>query len=245
MATALRDIAARRAAAARAAAALMVAVALAGCYTPRETAETIPNDYRQRHPITIGETEHSLAVFVGTRPGLTPAQRADVLAFAQSWKRDAAGGISIDLPSGTPNARAAEASLREMQSILAAAEVPQPAVRVRSFRPVDAAQLPPIKMAYPRIGAQAGPCGLWPKDLGPDTDPLWEENRPYYNLGCASQHNLAAMVENPADLVQPRAETPAYEPRRSQALEKYRTGQSPATTYPNPNQGKISDVGQQ
>ena len=49
---------------------------------------------------------------------------------------------------------------------------------------------------------------------------------------------------NPADIVQPRAESAAYAPRRTFATEKYRKGESPATTYPNPSQGRISDVGQ-
>ena len=47
-------------------------------------------------------------------------------------------------------------------------------------------------------------------------------------IGCATQRNLAAMVDNPADLVQPRAETPAYTMRRTTVMEKYRQGVSPA-----------------
>ena len=38
------------------------------------------------------------------------------------------------------------------------------------------------------------------------------------------------MVDNPADLVQPRAETPAYTMRRTTVVEKYRQGDAPATT---------------
>ena len=51
------------------------------------------------------------------------------------------------------------------------------------------------------------------------------------------------MVENPADLVQPRGETPAYTARRTIVLDKYRKGESTATVYPDENAGKISDVG--
>jgi pilus assembly protein CpaD len=72
---------------------------------------------------------------------------------------------------------------------------------------------------------------------------VWRENRPYWNLGCASQHNLAAMADNPADLVQPRGEAPIYTARRTQVLDKYRQGQASATTYPDSNAAKISDVG--
>jgi pilus assembly protein CpaD len=51
------------------------------------------------------------------------------------------------------------------------------------------------------------------------------------------------MVENPSDLVQPRAETPAYTGRRSMAFEKYRKGEATATTYPDADKAKLSDVG--
>ena len=40
------------------------------------------------------------------------------------------------------------------------------------------------------------------------------------------------MVANPADLVQPRPETPAYTPRRNAVLGKYRKGEPTATIYP-------------
>ena len=64
-------------------------------------------------------------------------------------------------------------------------------------------------------------------DLGP-ADPNYTENQPYWNFGCASQRNLAAMVDNPADLVQPRGESPAYTARRSVAIDKYRKGENPS-----------------
>jgi pilus assembly protein CpaD len=223
-----------------------LAVALAGCYSPHLPSEPISNDYRQRHPIALSEKERTVTVLVGShRGGLLPAQRADVMAFAQSWKREATGGIIVDVPRKTPNERAAAETVREVQAVLAAAEIPASAVNVRPYLPVESDKLAAVKLNYPRMSAEAGPCGLWPKDLGPDSaDPLWFENRPYWNLGCATQKNLAAMVDNPTDLVQPRGETPTYTPRRSQALEKYRRGESTTTTYSTDNQGKISDVGQ-
>jgi pilus assembly protein CpaD len=83
---------------------------------------------------------------------------------------------------------------------------------------------------------------MWPHDLGPTADREHSENLEYWNFGCAAQHNLAAQVENPADLVQPRGESPAYTPRRTTVIEKYRAGVSTATISANPNAGKISDV---
>jgi pilus assembly protein CpaD len=228
----------------RLAAAAGLAALLAGCYTAQQNVEAVPNDYRQRHPITLQEATRTVEIFVGSsRGGLTPAGRADVLAFAQVWKREATGGILIDVPSGTPNERAAGETTHEIQSILTSAGVPPQGIAVRPYRPADPGRLATIKLVYPRITAEAGPCGLWPNDMGPSDVAAWDANKPYWNIGCASQRNLAAMVDNPADLVQPRAETEVYAARRAAVLDKYKQGQSSATNYPNENKGRISNVG--
>jgi pilus assembly protein CpaD len=228
----------------RFAAAAALAASLTGCYTAHETVDAVPTDYRQRHPITLQEGTHAVEIFIGSSRGeLAPEQRADVLALAQRWKREATGGIVIDVPAGGPNERAAADAVHEINSILTSAGVPAEGLLVRSYRPMNPGRLATIRLTYPRITAQAGPCGLWPHDLGPADVAEYEQNRPYWNLGCATQRNLAAMVDNPADLVQPRGETPAYEARRAVVLDKYRKGESTATNYPNENKGKISDVG--
>ena len=224
-----------------------VAVALAGCQTSNGEitgVSNIPTDYRQRHPIAVKEGDRTVDLFIGhARGGLSPAQRADVAAFAHAWRRESTGGIVIGVPSGTSNARAAHDALHEVRSILAHSGVPGSAIQVQPYRPADPRVMANLKLNYPRMVAQAGPCGLWPDDLGPSFDRTYNENGPYYNLGCAQQRNLAAMVENPADLVQPRGETPIYAGRRSIVLEKHRKGESTATVYPDAEKGKISDLG--
>ncbi|MBV9556463.1 MAG: CpaD family pilus assembly protein [Pseudolabrys sp.] len=226
-----------------------LAMTLAGCYSTREnTAANYPNDYRVRHPITMKEGDRTVEVFLGrNRGGLSASQRADVLAFANSWKRESTGGILIEVPSGGPTSQAAADSLREIHSILAASAVPRHGVTVRTYAP-SPFTITSIKLNYPKLVAEAGPCGKWPNDLGPADDATYSENKPYWNLGCASQRNLASMIDNPADLVQPRGETAAYSNRRSVALEKYRKGESPSAIYPNDasngyDAGKISDLG--
>jgi pilus assembly protein CpaD len=111
-------------------------------------------------------------------------------------------------------------------------------------RPYNAhGKLAALRLSYPQIKAKAGPCGLWPEDIGPSYDPIHFENKQYYNYGCATQQNLAAMIANPADLVQPRAETPVYSAKRTFGVDKWRKGESPATRYPDAQKGSISDVG--
>ena len=54
---------------------------------------------------------------------------------------------------------------------------------------------------------------------------------------------MAVMADNPADLVQPRPETPVYEMRRTEAFEKYRKGNVTTTSYPEADKAKLSDTG--
>jgi pilus assembly protein CpaD len=218
-----------------------LAVTLAGCYQTPVTAE-YPVDYRQRHPIVVREGVQNVEVIVGrNRGGLTPSQRADMVSFAQAWRRESGSGIIINVPRGGWTDRAAAAAMSEIRSILSAVGVPSNAVYVRHYSP-SRTSLASIKLNYSRLIAEAGPCGQWPADVGPVLNSGYIENRPFWNLGCASQRNLASMVDNPADLIQPRGETPPYAPRRSVVLERYRRGENTSGAYAGYD-SKISDVG--
>src|SRR6266513_4976264 len=109
---------------ARALAFVSVAALLAGCKTTssqEDLTASIPNDYRQRHPIAVREKVQSLTVFIGDGRGtLTPTQRAEVGAIAASWRQEATGGVVIEMPVGAANERAATGASREIRSVLAA-----------------------------------------------------------------------------------------------------------------------------
>jgi pilus assembly protein CpaD len=227
--------------------AILAAAALAGCstYSYRVPAvDDYPEDIRLRHPISLREGQRTVELFVGVnRGGLSPAQQADVAAFAQSWRRESTGGILIDIPDGTPNARAAHDAVHEVRAILAFAGVSPPAIATRPYRPTTPIKFATLRLSYPKMIAEAGPCGLWPRDLGPSIDGTDPSNHSYWNFGCAQQHNLAALVDNPADLVQPRGETPAFASRRTVVLDKYRKGEPTQARNPDADKAKISDIG--
>jgi len=206
---------------------------------------SVPNDYRLRHPIAIQEADRSIVIFVGhARGGLSAAQRADVLGLAQTWVHEGTGAIVADVPADTPNARAAAATFREVQALLAAGGVPPRGIKLHHYHPDDPRTLATIRLSYPKIAVVAGPFGLWPEDLGPSIrNPGYFENKSYFNFGCAYQRNMAAMVDNPSDLVQPRSETVAYTTRRTVAFEKYRKGTATTTLYPDAEKAKLSDTG--
>lgn len=226
-----------------------VALALGACNHTRPQSDitgSIPDDYRLRHPIAIQEADQSIAVFVGNgRGGLNAAQRAEIVALGRTWMREGTGAIVIEVPSHTPNARAAGDSLREIKSLLSASGIPPRGIVVRNYQPADSQVFAAIRVSYPRITATAGPCGLWPEDLGPSVKgKSYLENTNYWNFGCANQRNMAAMVDNPSDLVQPRPEGPTYTARRTTVMERYRVGAPTAAVNPDADKAKISSVGQ-
>src|SRR5258705_7995201 len=144
-----------------------VSVALGACQHTGDvvTTASVPEDYRLRHPIAIQEADRSIVVFVGRgRGGLSASQRADVMYLGQTWLREGTGIISIDVPVNTPNARAAQDSLRQIQATLAAAGVPPRATNVRQYHPEDPRHMAAIRLNYPKISAVAGPSRRVPPD---------------------------------------------------------------------------------
>jgi pilus assembly protein CpaD len=226
---------------------LGLSAALGACVNSGTEVATasVPDDYRLRHPIAIQEADRSVVIFVGrTRSGLSASQRADVVGLAETWVREGTGAIVADVPVDTPNARAAAATFREAQALLEAGGVPPRGITLHHYHPDDPRAFAAIRLTYPRIAAVAGPCGLWPEDLGPSiANTGYSENKPYHNFGCTTQRNLAAMIDNPSDLEQPRSEAPAYTARRTAAFEKYRKGEPTATVFTEAEKAKLSDTG--
>src|SRR5262249_40149019 len=133
------------------------AAALAGCYTtPQTVTGEVASDVRQRHPIVLSEGPRTIELFIGDKRGtLTGSQRAQGLAFASEWGREATGGILIDVPTGPSNAMAGANAAAEVRSILAAAGVPPQVVEMRENRPSDPAKLATLRLHYPRVSADA------------------------------------------------------------------------------------------
>ena len=215
---------------------------LCGCMVPKDTVG-YPNDYRKRHQIGLRDGSRTVEVFIGqSRGSLTPTQRAEVLAFAKVWRDEATGGVVVDVPTGDRKpTRRIQRAARDQFDLrgLRHSDAKRRGARIHPGKPREVSDTAADSSA---VVAEAGPCGLWPQDLGPTLNAAYNDNNNYWNLGCSNQRNLAAMVANPADLVQPRAEAPSWTSRRTTVLEKYRQGQSPETTYPNRDSGKVSDV---
>jgi pilus assembly protein CpaD len=203
----------------------LLAVMLAGCKTLEDpgahTAGFTLIDPTQRHPIMVSQQPTTVSVRVARgSSGLTPAQRAQVAGFLERYRATDAGNskLVISVPSGSPNEGSAVQAVADVRRMISGYGFAEANVAIEPYHePRDAGA--PIRLSYLRYVAEPPECGQWPTNLAEDY-----RNLPYPNLGCATQHNLAAQIANPADLLGPRTVDPSDPERRAVVLDKYRRG---------------------
>ncbi|MFD1703924.1 CpaD family pilus assembly protein [Methylopila henanensis] len=210
-------------------------VTLAGCHGDRIVADDYPQQYDQRHPIVLTEGAARLDLPVGAgRDGLTARQKEDIRAFAADWRKNGRGPLAMMVPRGGASDAAAAYSASALRATLASAGVPSTAVLTQRYSASGPDHLAPIKLGYVKLKAEVPhPCGLWPDDMGNGGGDWYgaTQNRDYWNFGCATQQNLAAVVADPEDLARPRTETPIYAGRRQTVIEKHRVGEVTSARY--------------
>ncbi|MGQ0741216.1 MAG: CpaD family pilus assembly protein [Alphaproteobacteria bacterium] len=200
-------------------------IGLAGCAAPFNGPEdAIFGDERLMYPIRVAPQMESLRVPVGQ---LTPETDARVATFAKDYLEHGNGALSVNAPAGD------EYSRRYFAARLSDLGVPAWRIMFGTNMGADRE----IELSYIRYAANATPCGDWSKNYG-DTS----QNLPGPNFGCATQHNIAAMVSDPRDLVAPRREDPADAARRVTVFDKYRKGEPTPAQKTSDQKATISDV---
>ena len=170
-----------------------------------------------RHPIGFVARDESLDVEVpaGAR-GLSPNQHVDVYRFLHRYQtrgdraaRHRRAGQRAR-PGGDRPARCRTSSAWSRRPASTTACERWTSHDVRAAGP------PAIRLAYQRPLAVPPPCDQWTEDVGRN-----EARIPYPNWGCATQRNLALMVDNARDLQQPQEEDPRSSERRSVTWSAY------------------------
>jgi pilus assembly protein CpaD len=182
----------------------------------RNAAAVGLSDPEVRHPIGFMARDESLAVEVpvGAR-GLSPNQQVDVYRFLHRYRREATGPLAIVLPARGGDTVAVRRSLRDIRGFAAEAGIDY-RVQRGSAHHGPAGGPPAIRLAYQRPVAVPPPCDHWTEDVGRNDPRI-----PYPNWGCATQRNLALMVDNARDLQQPQEEDPRSSERRSVTWSAY------------------------
>jgi pilus assembly protein CpaD len=228
----------------RLAAFVMLALPLAACARVDHTIPTasIADDYHARHPVSLQNSMEKLDIFlVGTDGKLDARQTQDLRMFALAYKSKGQGRVTAMMPSGSGQDAVALATLEAARRIFAQMKVPG-AISVGSYPVVDPRLAAPIQFSYASVQAQVHNCGDWPDDLASGSSSKTFDNTSYYNLGCASQKTLSAQIDDPRDLVRPRAEDPSDVSMRTRAIGNIRAGTDPGTAW-NTHNSSIGSVG--
>ena len=198
---------------------------LAGCAsTDKIAVSSVSDDYRTSHPIIVSEQEQTLDVPVssGART-LNDATRSNVTAFARAFSNSGNNVLHMLLPVGSANEHAAK---RVREDILGAIERGGASRHDVSVQHYDAARhgkAAPVRLSYRGVTAAVPhPCGQWTENLADTT-----LNRHHRDYGCSTQANLAAQVENPGDLLGPRAMSQIDATQRGAVIGTYQEGPQP------------------
>ena len=203
----------------------LAALALSGCKHEGQGTQVAGwslVDPEQRHPIMVSQEPAILNLNVARgSQGLTPQQRAEVIDFAGRYRASDAGNsrLVVSVPSGAPNEVSAMGAAEDVRGLLTEGGFPESAVSVEAYHDESGAQ-PPLRIAYMRYVAKGPECGHdWSENLASSP-----RNTGHPNFGCAGQHNLAAQIANPADLLGPRTMGDRYSDRRDTVMEAWTKG---------------------
>lgn len=193
----------------------LAALLLAGsCAAPTNDGEGLLADPEVNHPITVEPSYRSIRLpFSASDAGLMPDDSAHFSVFVAEYLSSGNGSISITAPPGTD----ANAAIGYFGERLASLGVPRDRILVGTRQDAGDGR---VEIGYVAYTARSDACGDWSTNWADDSN-----NQPPPNFGCATQHNLAAMVADPRDLVQPRVMDASDATRRTTVMGHYEKGE--------------------
>lgn len=210
----------------------LAAVLLAGsCTSPSSGEKMVFDDPVANHPILVQPSYQSLKVSASAA-GIESGDAAKFDAFIADYQAHGNGKIIINVANGA-SANAEVASIAGRINAMGISRdkilVANHDVQGDDYR---------IELNYISYQANTATCGDWSEDLSSTDD-----NKTAANLGCSVQHNIAAIVSDPRDLLGPRPMDGADADRRATVVTNYEKGAPTAATKTSDQSSAISDVG--
>ena len=212
--------------------AVLAAICLAGCESPTPFANGPEASFNPttRFPASVQPQMMTLRLPYSGGAGLDQNEGAQIARFATDYLDHGSGAIAISAPD-----RFRDAPNEYAERLV---ELGVPEDRILIGNQDEPGSNDTVKLTYIRYIAQTPACGDWSTSL---TETAGNGVSP--NFGCATQHNIAAQVADPRDLVSPRPLTPDDAQRRLQVLDKYRRGETTVSNKTQEQSGAVSQVG--
>lgn len=217
--------------------AVSAASALGACSTSPRPTEPVAG-FADRHRINVVQGAERLDIAIGASDtALTGKARDDIAGFAGNYLRVGHGAVIMSTPSGGSNTNSAGLMAQQTRLALVDAGVPYSAIAGSTYD-ASGAEGAPIILTFTRFVAEAPHCApIWEQDLAHQSD-----NQPWPSFGCATQANLAAMIEDPHDLLEPRDSDPRDSGRRDTVMEAYRHGDQTHADRSDDERATVSNV---
>ncbi len=188
----------------------------AGSCAVTNDGTTIKEDGEVNHPIAVEPSYREIKVqFAGGADGLSTDDAVKFDNFLDDYRTHGNGSLGISVPNGPPS----RAAITFFAERAAATGIPRDKILVSTHDVADGDYR--VDLSYIAYSAKAEQCGAdWSENLAFTMD-----NQTPKNFGCSVQHNVAAMVADPRDLLGPRGMTPVDTARRATVLDHYEKGE--------------------
>jgi pilus assembly protein CpaD len=191
----------------------LAAVLLAGsCAGPDHNPGGTFEDGGTNHPITVEPSYKSLKLSFAAG-GLSNTDAAMLEAFVHDYGAHGNGSIAVSAPANE-DSRGAVTWFADRINALG---ISRDHILVSTHE--AAAGDNKVEIDYVAYQAHADRCGDWSEDLA-----YTMENTTPRNFGCSFQHNIAAQVADPRDLIAPRPMDGSDAVRRATMVTNYEQG---------------------
>lgn len=226
--------------------ALLAAGSLSACAMVDRTVPTgsVSPDYHMRHPVVLSNQASFLDVFpVGADGRLDRRTLAQLDVFAADYRQNGQGAVLIRTPDAPANPAGMARTIAAVEAALSHFGV-RGGADVARYPVNDPRLAAPLHLSFVKLQARvASHCGDWPDDLNTGATLHGWDNRSYYNLGCATTKTLAAQIDDPRDVIAPRAEDPTDVQLRTRAIGLLRGGDDPGTSWRGSTLSPIVSIG--
>jgi pilus assembly protein CpaD len=200
-------------------AAALASILIAGSCSVANDGNTISEDGSNNHPIMVEPSYRDLKVqYAGGSDGVT----ADDAVLA------------ISVPNGPPS----RAAITFFAERAAASGISRDKILVSTHDVANGDYR--VDVNYITYSARTDTCGDWSEDLAFTADNVTPKN-----YGCSVQHNIAAMVSDPRDLIAPRPFDTGDGTRAATIIDNYEQGKPTSAQKTADQSAAISDVNKQ
>jgi len=202
-------------------------LALAGVATATLIACSTPNPSfaptTVKNPIKVAESIERLELYA--RPNgleLSARDKFAVGQFLEGYKLNGDGPVYVNMPSQAKNNRGVQQAHVMVKTMMAQTGINPAALQAGQYQSRPNAPAP-VVVSYRTLKTIPQDC-RFKDDLSRSYN-----NQPHQSFGCFQSANLAAMVADPRQFLEPYATTTPNSQRRTVVYDKYIQGESTAS----------------